>query len=63
MRKETQVAQANAGRIGSKKPDTVVMHERLAVLAHMFAQYRDDKIMRELCRLAIVCAQERLTSA
>lgn len=29
-------------------------------IARMFADFRDDAIMRELCRLAVTCAQERL---
>lgn len=44
------------------KPDTSIVQERLLRLAHMFNEYRDDQLMRELCRLAIKCAQERLMS-
>lgn len=28
-------------------------------IAHMFSAYRDDPVMREICRFAIKCAQER----
>ena len=45
-----------------KKPDTVVVQENLLRLAKMFQPYRDDELMRELCRLAIKCVQERLIS-
>jgi hypothetical protein len=27
-------------------------------IAHMFAPHRRDELMRELCRLAVKCAQE-----
>ena len=43
-------------------PDTVVVQARLMKLARMFNEYREDPMMRELCRLAIKCAQERLIS-
>ncbi len=36
--------------------------ERLIRIAHMFGEHREDRLMRELCRLAIKCAQERWTS-
>ncbi len=32
----------------------------LMTIGHMFVEYRDDPIMRDLCRLAMKCAQERL---
>ena len=44
----------------SAKSDTVIVQEQLLRLAHMFNPYRDVPLMRELCRLAIKCAQERL---
>lgn len=44
---------------GPAKSDTQVQRE-LLVIARMFVEYRDDPIMRELCRLAVKCAQERL---
>ena len=37
--------------------------ERLLRIAHMFSEHREDELMRELCRLAIKCAQERWTNA
>ena len=43
-----------------KVADTVVVQKRLVSLAHMFNEHRDNPLMRELCRLAIKCAQERL---
>ncbi len=33
--------------------------DELMRLARMFVAYRDDPIMRELCRLAVKCAQEQ----
>jgi hypothetical protein len=44
---------------GSVKSEVQVQRE-LLVIAHMFVEYRDDPIMRELCRLAVKCAQEGL---
>lgn len=38
----------------------VSMERDLRRIAHMFSAYRDDPLMRELCRLAIKCTQERL---
>ena len=32
--------------------------EELLRIAHMFSPYRDNDLMRDLCRLAIKCAQE-----
>ncbi len=32
-------------------------------LARMFVAYRDDPVMRELCRLAVKCAQEQWIKA
>lgn len=40
--------------------DTVVVQRRLVMLASMFGEYRDDPVMRQLCRLAITCAKEGL---
>ena len=37
--------------------------EELLRIAHMFAPYRDNDLMRELCRLAIKCAQEGIARA
>ncbi len=34
----------------------------LMAIAHMFVEYRDDPIMRSLCKLAIKCAREQLIS-
>lgn len=45
-----------------KKSETAIIQENLLKVAHMFNDYRDDRLMRELCRLAIKCAQERLIS-
>ncbi len=39
--------------------DTRAIQGELARIAHMFAPHRDDPVMRELCRLAVKCAQER----
>ncbi len=39
------------------------VQDSLLRIAHMFSQFRDDPIMRELCRLAIKTAQERLIRA
>ena len=41
------------------KSDTQVQRE-LLLIARMFVEYRDDPIMRELCRLAVKCSQEKL---
>lgn len=35
----------------------------LMTIGHMFVEHRDDPIMRDLCRLAVKCAQERLIHA
>lgn len=43
--------------------DTARVQRDLLRVAHMFGEYRDDVLMRELCRLAIKCTQERLISA
>ena len=43
---------------GNKGPENE-MQERFLRIARMFEEYREDEIMRELCRLAIKCAQER----
>lgn len=45
-----------------KKSETALVQESLLKIAHMFNDHRDDRVMRELCRLAIKCAQERLIS-
>lgn len=45
------------------KAATSIVQARLVRIAHMFAEHRDDPLMRELCRLAIKCAQERLIRA
>lgn len=37
------------------------LNASLRRLAHMFDPYRDDPLMRDLCRLAIKCVQEGLT--
>lgn len=42
-----------------ESPDQAVQGDLLRI-AHMFGDFRDDPVMRELCRLAIKCAQERL---
>lgn len=41
------------------KADTRVLRVKLVRLAQMFRPHRDSAGMRELCRLAIKCAQER----
>ncbi len=38
---------------GTRAPDELMR------IAHMFVGYRDDPVMRELCRLAVKCAQEQ----
>ena len=43
-----------------QKTETAIIQEDLLKVAHMFNDYREDRLMRELCRLAIKCAQERL---
>lgn len=49
---------------GAASPeDTVRVQKALLRVAHMFGEYRDDDIMRELCVLAIKAAQERLIRA
>ncbi len=40
--------------------DDQAVRTNLLRIARMFAKFRDDAIMRELCRLAVKCAQERL---
>ena len=40
--------------------DGMSMERDLRRIAHMFSAHRDEPLMRELCRLAIKCAQERL---
>ncbi len=40
--------------------DTTQVQANLIRVARMFHEFRDDPLMRELCRLAIKCAQERL---
>ncbi len=39
------------------------IQDSLIRIAHMFAEFRDDPLMRELCRLAIKSVQERLIRA
>lgn len=50
----------SAGTEAGDKSDSVIMQEQLLRLAHMFEPFKEDPLMRELCRLAIRCAQERL---
>ena len=42
------------------KPSDEAIAARLQQLAKMFAEYKSDPIMREVCRLAIKCAKEGL---
>lgn len=51
-----------AGESRPRPADTTRMQANLLRLAHMFNEHRADRLMRELCRLAIKCAQERLIS-
>lgn len=60
IEKQPAAESEEASRFG--KPDTNIVHDRLLRLAHMFNDHRGDPLMRELCRLAIKCAQERLMS-
>lgn len=48
---------------GKGNSDSVIIQGHLVKIAHMFNDYRDDPLMRELCRLAIKCAKERLLRA
>ncbi len=41
--------------------DTQEIERNLVRIAHMFAPHRDDALMRDICRLAVKCAQEGLT--
>ncbi len=36
------------------------VQRELMIIAHMFVEHRDDPIMRDLCKLAMKCAQEQL---
>jgi predicted 2-oxoglutarate/Fe(II)-dependent dioxygenase YbiX len=54
-------AQSAAGK-PNEKPDhaDAAVEDRLMRLAAMFARHRDDPLMRELLRIAILCAREGL---
>ncbi len=41
--------------------DPQEIEKNLVRIAHMFAPHRDDALMRDICRLAVKCAQEGLT--
>lgn len=45
---------------GYAGPAADVVQTRLVRLARMFAEYKSDPLMREVCRLAIKCAKEGL---
>lgn len=57
------VACGQDGNVDAGKSDSIIIQGHLMKIAHMFNDHRNDPIMRELCRLAIKCAQERLISA
>ncbi len=40
--------------------DTQEIERELLRIARMFAPYRENALMRDLCRLAVKCAQEGL---
>lgn len=58
--KATTSRRKSTTRVGKKKPasKTTVTQQRLLRIAAMFTEYRDDELMRELCRLAIKSAKE-----
>lgn len=58
--KATTSRRKSTTRVGKKKPrsKTTVTQQRLLRIATMFTEYRDDELMRELCRLAIKSAKE-----
>jgi hypothetical protein len=43
----------------SEQSDAHIQRELMTV-AHMFVEYRDDPIMRNLCKLAMKCTREQL---
>lgn len=45
---------------GGSGEDAARVQRNLMRIAHMFGEYRDDRLMREMCRLAIKFAQEGL---
>ncbi|MCC8190569.1 MAG: hypothetical protein LIP77_08050 [Planctomycetes bacterium] len=47
-----------AGPASPSRNETAALQAALQKIAHMFADHRDDPLMRELCRLAIQCARE-----
>ena len=55
-------APADPGDAAKAVLDKEMLQHDLQRIAHMFSPYRDDPVMRDLCRLAIKCAQERLIS-
>lgn len=64
-RRPTGVGIAPGGLAGESeddpsKSDSVIVQESLLRLARMFNEHRENPLMRELCRLAIKSAQERL---
>ena len=56
------MADARGGRQQAAGDGVSQIDKDLARIARMFGDYRDDRLMRELCRLAVKCAQERLIS-
>lgn len=54
---------AKARQARSAGADAALVQRRLVMLAHMFGEFKDDPIMRKLCRLAIKCAKEGLIGA
>jgi flagellar biosynthesis regulator FlbT len=50
------------GENAQSEEDDQAVQRNLRRIAHMFAGFRDDEIMRELCRLAVKGARERLIS-
>ena len=50
---------ADAGGTGREPgPNDTQVRQELMLIARMFAEYREDPVMREFCRLAVKCAQE-----
>ena len=52
---------ASSATTSIPKPSDEAIAARLQQLAKMFAEYKSDPLMREVCRLAIKCAKEGLT--
>ncbi|MCD8350999.1 MAG: hypothetical protein LUC93_10360 [Planctomycetaceae bacterium] len=52
------VSKGKNGRLRPSTSYTPQTQKDLRRIAHMFSTHRDDPLMREICRLAIKCAQE-----